>query len=371
MLGVDRGEPGRHHRAPVAALRAVAVVAEARHQLRPRLRDALHVPARLRRDARPAVARKRRRDDVEVFAERFDHVEELGDRARPAVRDDQRQRVRVVGAGVDEVDLLTVDVGEEVRPTVELRFLRPPVVLVLPRVAEVLEIREIGAVVPTTARDLVGPARAAQPFLEVVEHRFGYVDTEGPDLVARHGRRRYNSTSLDSQAVTIDPFSSFRLDGKVAIVTGASAGFGRALRPCAGRGRRAGGCGGAACGTTRGVGVGVARRARGGVRPVRRRRARSVGRGDARALRTRRRVGEQRGYVDTHSRVRRDHRPVHRDIARESRRAVRARAGMRAGDDRGTRRAARSSTSRRSGDSSASVRSPRRGTRRPRVDWST
>jgi NAD(P)-dependent dehydrogenase (short-subunit alcohol dehydrogenase family) len=39
-------------------------------------------------------------------------------------------------------------------------------------------------------------------------------------------RRRYNSTSLDSQAVAIDPFAPFRLDDKVAIVTGASAGLG-------------------------------------------------------------------------------------------------------------------------------------------------
>jgi len=33
-------------------------------------------------------------------------------------------------------------------------------------------------------------------------------------------------TSLDSQAVELDPYAAFRLDGKVAIVTGASAGLG-------------------------------------------------------------------------------------------------------------------------------------------------
>ncbi|MDQ1383189.1 MAG: hypothetical protein QOG65_568 [Actinomycetota bacterium] len=39
-------------------------------------------------------------------------------------------------------------------------------------------------------------------------------------------RRRYNSISLDSQAVALDPFAPFRLDDKVAIVTGASGGLG-------------------------------------------------------------------------------------------------------------------------------------------------
>ena len=38
--------------------------------------------------------------------------------------------------------------------------------------------------------------------------------------------RRYNSISLDSQAVTLDPFAPFRLDDKVVIVTGASSGLG-------------------------------------------------------------------------------------------------------------------------------------------------
>ena len=79
---------------------------------------------------------------------------------------------------MDEVDLLTVDVGEEVRPTVEPLLLRAPVELGAPVVAEVLEVREIGAVVPAAARNLVGPARAREPLAEVVEHGLGNLDPE-------------------------------------------------------------------------------------------------------------------------------------------------------------------------------------------------
>jgi hypothetical protein len=95
------GDGGAH----VAALRDVAVVAEAAHQLCPRLRDAADVPAGLGRLAGEAVARYGRHHEVEGVlggaavrdrvGERADHPEHLEDRAWPAVRDDQRQSGRV------------------------------------------------------------------------------------------------------------------------------------------------------------------------------------------------------------------------------------------------------------------------------------
>ena len=70
VLGVERREPGRDLRAPVAALRAVARVAEAPHQLDERVRDAPDVPTRSARrlgerrtpaaKARPRGTRPRR-----------------------------------------------------------------------------------------------------------------------------------------------------------------------------------------------------------------------------------------------------------------------------------------------------------------------
>ena len=92
----------RDDRAPVAALRAVARVAEPAHQLDLGLRDARGIPAALVGRPGEAVAGHRRADDVEGVAGRrrerrvaaADDLLELDDRARPAVRDDERERVR-------------------------------------------------------------------------------------------------------------------------------------------------------------------------------------------------------------------------------------------------------------------------------------
>src|SRR5690242_4311108 len=91
-------------------------------------------------------------------AERTDDIEELRDRTGPAVRDHEWQRVGFGRARVDEVHLLAVDTGEEVRPPVEARFLRAPVELVAPVLTQLLQVRAVGAVAPTRVRDLVGPA---------------------------------------------------------------------------------------------------------------------------------------------------------------------------------------------------------------------
>jgi hypothetical protein len=47
--------------------------------------------------------------------ERLDDLQLLEDRAGPPVRDDQRQRVLMLGADVDEVNVQPVDLGDELR----------------------------------------------------------------------------------------------------------------------------------------------------------------------------------------------------------------------------------------------------------------
>jgi hypothetical protein len=59
----------------------------------------------------------------------IDDLQLLDDRTRPAVRDDQRQSILVLGTDMDEVDVQPVDLGEELRVGLQLRLGLAPVVL--------------------------------------------------------------------------------------------------------------------------------------------------------------------------------------------------------------------------------------------------
>ena len=191
--------PGRDLRAPVAALRAVARVAETPHQLDERVRDAPRRPnPDVRGGSENAVARQRRCDHVErvlgVTAVQFrirqsrDDVEELHDRAGPAVHDQQRERVGVRGSRVDEVDRLAVDAGAEVVELVEPRLLGAPVVLVAPVRHELAHVGDGSAVLPARAVDLLREAGHRQPEPEVFQRRVVHPDVEPLDVL-RHAVR--------------------------------------------------------------------------------------------------------------------------------------------------------------------------------------
>ena len=90
--------------------------------------------------------------------ERADAVEQLDDRARPAVGHDERQRVGVLGLDVHEVDVHAVDLGGELRQRVQPGFDPPSVVLCRPVLAQCLH---CGQLYPLRAVADKLPARPA------------------------------------------------------------------------------------------------------------------------------------------------------------------------------------------------------------------
>ena len=148
--GFSRPSSRRDQGAAVAAVHAVAVVAEATHQGVEHDRDLRQRPAGLVDRRAETEAGHRGDDDREGVLgaatvrdrvdERADHVEEVDERAGVGVDQQQRRRVGLLGRDVDEVDGLAVDLGQVVRELVHARLLRAPVEgrrPVVDRVAEV------------------------------------------------------------------------------------------------------------------------------------------------------------------------------------------------------------------------------------------
>ncbi len=188
VLGVGERDLARHEVAPVAALRDVAVVAEPRHELGPRPCDAARVPAALDGGSGEPVAGEARHHHVERVggiaavrsrvAERLDHVEELDERTRPPVGEQQRERALDRRRGVEEVHAGAVDLGAEVVERVHARLPGGPVVVLGPVRDQLAQVLELGAVVPARAGDLGREAGRPQARPEVLEDGVVDVDPE-------------------------------------------------------------------------------------------------------------------------------------------------------------------------------------------------
>jgi hypothetical protein len=186
------GDGGAH----IPALGDIAAIAEAPHQLGPGAGGARHGPAGAGQGSGERVPRQRRDHQVEVLGQRPDQVEELGDAARVAVRDQQRGGVRPLRPDVQEVDALTVDLGRELRVRVEARLLGTPVEACAPVVGELAEVVGGNTAGPPRAGESGGPAGSGQPVAQVVQVGVGDRDAEGLDVHA--GNARINSGKLRS-----------------------------------------------------------------------------------------------------------------------------------------------------------------------------
>ena len=79
------------------------------------------------------------------IGQRIDDLHLLDDRAGPSVRDDERQRIFVFRTDVNEMNVQSIDLGDELRQGVQFRLDLAPVVLCRPIARERLNRRELHA----------------------------------------------------------------------------------------------------------------------------------------------------------------------------------------------------------------------------------
>ena len=145
-------------------------------------------PARRGRLARISVARHRGNHDIEGIGsvaamgrrvhQRVDDLQLLDDRAGPAVRDDDRQRIRVLRLNVDEVNVQPVDLGDEIRQGIEARLDLAPVVLRRPIARERLHGRELHALRCVGDRFAFGPDGRLDAPAQLPELGFRNIDAK-------------------------------------------------------------------------------------------------------------------------------------------------------------------------------------------------
>lgn len=128
-LRVEQAELACDHRAIVGSVHAVALVAETPHERVVGPGDPRGRPPALGHGLREAVTGRVRDDDVEGVLgtssvrdrvdEAVDHVEVVDRGSGVGVQQQQGRGALVRGADVDEVDVLAVDPGDEVRERVD------------------------------------------------------------------------------------------------------------------------------------------------------------------------------------------------------------------------------------------------------------
>ena len=91
------------------------------------------------------------------IGQRIDDLHLFGDRAGPSVRDDQRQRIFVLRTDVNEMNVQSIDLGDELRQGVQFRFDLAPVILCRPIARERLGRRELHSLRCIRDRFSLGP----------------------------------------------------------------------------------------------------------------------------------------------------------------------------------------------------------------------
>ena len=107
--------------------------------------------------------------------------EKFKNRTGPAVNQQQRYCVGAGRALMDKINLLSINFRGELVKAVDLRFLRTPVVAVLPILREFPDLLDVGAVLPGRARKLIGPFGFRQTAAKINKNLVGNMHFERPN----------------------------------------------------------------------------------------------------------------------------------------------------------------------------------------------
>ena len=128
-LRPHRTEGGGYDGTPVTALGSPVLIAKTLHEFHPCGCDTRNSPPRLGRLSGKPESRQGRDDDVEgIFdvsaechriSERANEFQELDDRTWPSVRQDEGHRIRILGLDMNEVNVQSIDRGQELGETIE------------------------------------------------------------------------------------------------------------------------------------------------------------------------------------------------------------------------------------------------------------
>jgi hypothetical protein len=183
--------------APIAALRDEARIAEALHQHDPGAGDPDRIPAGRIRLPRKAVAGQRGDYEVECvgrapamhgrIGQRLDDLQLLDDRTRPAMGDDDGQRMVVPRADMDEMHVHPIDLGNELRQAVQPRLYPAPIVVARPILRQRLHRLEPYALRCIAHRFPFGKSGRSDPPAQVEKLRVRRLVMKGADSCGTFG----------------------------------------------------------------------------------------------------------------------------------------------------------------------------------------
>ena len=115
------------------------------------------------------------------IGERLDELKLLDDRARPSVSDDDRQCIFMLRTHVNEMNVQSVDLGNEIRQGIQPRLARAPVIFRPPIARDLLERRKLKSLRCIRDRFLFRPLGGVDALAQIIKLRVRKLHLKWPN----------------------------------------------------------------------------------------------------------------------------------------------------------------------------------------------